>query len=105
VAKHLAQAEILFREARTGYPHHMLRAIGHMEEAAQESEAAYPDLSQQIYAERKNAEDPTYAPDIEPLLKDIHARMVPAEAALQELIKKATEKATEKAKRKGGKKK
>ncbi len=55
-AKHVGNAIILLREARTGYAAHRLLALSELEQASQESEEDYPALSAEIHGERKNIE-------------------------------------------------
>lgn len=54
----------------------MLLAIGHLEEAAQESEEQYPELSQRLLGERRNLEeDPEYDPGLIDILVDVWAAL------------------------------
>ena len=67
-AKHAFAAEILLREARTGYAMHRARAMAELEQASQESETEWPEISSALLAERKNLENSAYEPDLEGLL-------------------------------------
>lgn len=64
VAKHVANAEILMQEYRTGYKVHRLMAIGELEQARQEAEREYPELAARLYAERKNIWNGDDSPDL-----------------------------------------
>jgi hypothetical protein len=68
VRKHLAQAVVLMRESRTGYPTHRWLAIAHLEEASAEAEAEYPYFASQLWAERKNLESEDTDADLYDLL-------------------------------------
>jgi len=52
VKKHLAQAIVLCREARTDYPIHQQFAVGHLAEAEEEIEKEYPKLAYKIRVAR-----------------------------------------------------
>lgn len=61
VEKHLGAALVLIAECRDGYPHR-LRAIGHLHEAEDESQA-FPELHAAIRAARKGYQQQGTCPD------------------------------------------
>jgi hypothetical protein len=56
VCKHLGSASVLYGEYRRGYSGYFGFILGELEQAWQESEKDYPDLSTAIYAEKKSFE-------------------------------------------------
>ena len=50
--KHLAQACVLLKETKTGYPAFKWFVIGHLAEAEEETVATYPDLANEIREHR-----------------------------------------------------
>lgn len=48
VRKHLGEAEIAIEESFSGYPHHMMWAVGSFSHAASEALKAYPELAHTI---------------------------------------------------------
>lgn len=52
--KHIAEAEVLMREAVMGYPAHAWLAVGHMAQAEAELISEFPEMSHIIRAERIN---------------------------------------------------
>lgn len=72
VDKHLGAALILITETRDGYPHR-LRAIGHLHEAEDESQA-WPELHQAIREARKRFQQTGATPDFDQL-EAISSRM------------------------------
>lgn len=65
VEKHLGAALVLIAECRDGYPHRM-RAIGHLHEAEDESQA-FPELHAAIRTARKAFQQQGAVPDFEGL--------------------------------------
>jgi len=52
--KHIAEAEVLMREALMGYPNHSWLAVGHLSQAESELLGEFPDMAHTIRAERIN---------------------------------------------------
>lgn len=69
VEKHLGAAWVLIAEHRDGYPHR-LRAIGHLHEAEDESQA-WPELHDAIRAARKAYQQTGAMPDFASLTQHI----------------------------------
>lgn len=76
VEKHLGAAWVLLAEFRDGYPHR-LRAIGHLHEAEDESQA-WPQLHNAIREARKAFQREGRMPDFMALAEQIAARRVVA---------------------------
>lgn len=64
--KHLGAALILITEVRDGYAEHRLRAIGHLHEAEDESQA-WPELHDAVRAARKSYQSDNITPDFKAL--------------------------------------
>ncbi len=79
VEKHLGAAWVLIAEHRDGYPHR-LRAIGHLHEAEDESQA-WPKLHDAIRAARKAYQQTGSMPDFDTLATQISALRSPAPSA------------------------
>lgn len=76
VEKHLGAAWVLIAEHRDGYPHR-LRAIGHLHEAEDESQA-WPELHDAIRAARKAYQQTGAMPDFAALAEAVAALRPPA---------------------------
>jgi hypothetical protein len=76
VEKHLGAAWVLIAEHRDGYPHR-LRAIGHLHEAEDESQA-WPERHNAIRAARKAYQQTGAMPDFAALARQIAALGPPA---------------------------
>lgn len=72
VEKHLGAAWVLIAEHRDGYPHR-LRAIGHLHEAEDESQA-WPELHDAIRAARKAYQQAGTMPNFAALAEAVAAR-------------------------------
>ena len=79
VEKHLGAAWVLIAEHRDGYPHR-LRAIGHLHEAEDESQA-WPELHDAIRAARKAYQQTGAMPGFDALATQISSLRSPAPAA------------------------
>lgn len=75
VEKHLGAAWVLIAEHRDGYPHR-LRAIGHLHEAEDESQA-WPELHNAIREARKAYQQNGTMPDFAALAAHIAVRRTP----------------------------
>lgn len=64
VEKHVGQAMVLISEIPSGYPIHFLYAIGHLQEAYNES-LEYPELSAYLLESRRNYQREGTIPDWE----------------------------------------
>jgi hypothetical protein len=51
--KHIAEAEVLYKESKLGYPAHEILAIGHLAQAEAELLTDFPDLAELVRASRK----------------------------------------------------
>ena len=59
--KHIAEAEILYRESQMGYPEHLWLAIGHLSQAEAELLNQYPTFAHSIREHRLALiDDPSY---------------------------------------------
>ena len=74
VEKHLGAAWVLLAEYRDGYPHRM-RAVGHLHEAEDESQA-WPELHDAIRAARKAYQKTCEIPAFESLAELVRAASV-----------------------------
>lgn len=77
VEKHLGAAWVLIAEHRDGYPHR-LRAIGHLHEAEDESQA-WPELHDAIRAARKAYQQTGAMPDFLVLAQQVAALRPPGQ--------------------------
>lgn len=74
VRKHLSKALVLLSECKLGYPQHRDLVIGNMSEAEDEAVKEHPAIAHAIRAERlKYEKDANYCPQVERLLKEVHA--------------------------------
>lgn len=84
VEKHLGAAWVLIAEHRDGYPHR-LRAIGHLHEAEDESQA-WPELHDAIRAARKAYQQTGEMPEFAALARQMAALRLPAVPAQFESV-------------------
>lgn len=66
--KHLAQAYVLLKESKLGYPIHKYYAIGHMAEAENELVEKYTHIAEHIREARKLLFTESVTPDFESLI-------------------------------------